>query len=151
MSIRRYDIDSAVADAFVAYLAAKIDPALQNVSPVITIFDPMAVDEANRFIVEVKNWKTDPASPGMFTGQVKCVTKSRWNKPTWQADRIAHYDRFNWMTDVLMSSTLADDVSTNTAGVVIDFIKPSREFTPVVHEGFIYSEILIEFAGYFQA
>lgn len=148
MSVRRYDLDSALADVFVAYMAAKLDAALLKVSPAITIFDPMATEEANRFISEVKGWKTDPASPGVFSGTVKCTTKSRWSKPTWQADRAAHYDRFNWMADVLMSNTLADDLTALAVGFVVDFIQPSRNFTPDVREGFIYSEVIISFNGH---
>jgi hypothetical protein len=161
MSNQRYDIEWALAPAVAAYLQGKIDPAIQAVSPVITFFDPMAVDEANRIIVEIPQAKTMKEARGNFSGACKVTVKSRWSKPTVKADFSAHYDRTNWTRDSIISPTLVTDLNSSalslataagqsSAGFTLDFQQPEIVFQTDVREGWIYSEATFNFNGFFS-
>jgi hypothetical protein len=161
MSNQRYDIEWALAPAVAAYLGGKISPDIQSVSPVITFFDPMAVDEANRIIVEIPQAKTMKEARGNFSGTCKVTVKSRWAKPTVKTDFSAHFDRTNWTRDALMSPTLATDVQAaalvlataagqGSTGFNFDFQQPEISFQTDVREGWIYSEASFGFNGYFS-
>ena len=154
MNAQRYDIEWVMAGIVVAYLTNKIDVALQEKSPVVTFFDPMAIEEDNRFVVEVPAAQTNQESPGNYEGSCKCTVKSRVTEATGAEDQKAHFNRTNWMRDVLMSSALLDDLNAlATAGeFVLDYIQPHRDFsTDATKEGWIYSDIAFRFTGYFPA
>jgi hypothetical protein len=154
MSVRRYDIEWALAPVVALYLQGKISAAAQLISPVVTFFDPMAVDEANRFVIEIPSAATMAESPGNFSGTCQCTVKSRWTQKTLAADMAAHFDRSNWMRDALMSIALVNDLNTaagNNAGWRLDYIQPKREFSTVVAEGWAYSDVKFTFNGHFTA
>ena len=155
MSVQRYDIEWAAASGFALYLQSKIDAALQVASPVVTIFDPMAVDEANRFVVEIPKAQTMNEEMGNFNATCKCTVKSRWARVTVQGDLNAHFNRSNWLRDALMADSLVADLATlliaGGGGLVIDFIQPKKNMETVVQEnGFIYSHFTFDFNGYFS-
>jgi hypothetical protein len=151
---QRYDIEWALAPVVAVYLQGKISDAAQLISPVVTFFDPMAVDEANRFVIEVPSAMTLADSPGNFSGACQCTVKSRWTQKTLAVDMAAHFDRSNQMRDALMSIALANDLNTvagNNAGWKMDYIQPKREFKTVVAEGWVYSDTVFMFNGFFAA
>jgi len=161
MSNQRYDIEWALAPVVAAYLSGKISPQIQAVSPVITFFDPMAVDEANRIIVEIPNSETMKELTGNFSGVCNVTVKSRWAKPSVAADFKAHYDRVNWTRDSLMSPTLVADLNVSalslsaaagqsSVGFTLDFVKPVLKFKTDVREGWIYSEATFDVTGFFS-
>lgn len=150
-AIVRYDIEWALPPVVVAYLKGKLSADMQAVSPVITIFDPMAIEELNRFIVEVPKATTMPEAPANFSGTCECTVKSRWSKPTAKADLEAHFDRTNWLRDALMSASLADDLNVLAVGFAIDFVQPKRDFNTDVREGWVYSPAVFTFNGFFKA
>lgn len=146
----RYDLGWCVPAVVVAYLQEKLSAAIQAVSPVITVHDPMASEEENRIIVEVRKFDNQPEAPGCFNGECVCTAKSRWAKPTVEADLGAHYDRFNWMCDCLMSPTIADDINALSEGFVIEYVQPRRNFSEDLREGWVYSELIFRFNGHFK-
>lgn len=150
-AIVRYDIEWALPAVVVAYLQAKLPEAAQAVSPVITFFDPMAVAEENRFIVEVPKCSTMAEAPGNFSGTCDVTVKSRWARPTAKADQSAHSDRTNWARDALMAPECADDLSAAAVGFAIDYVQPKRDWDTQVEEGWIYSRGGFSFNGFFKA
>ncbi|MDE2106984.1 MAG: hypothetical protein KGL39_57790 [Patescibacteria group bacterium] len=137
-----------------AYLQAKVSVDRQNVSPVVTFWDPMSIDEANRFIVMIESAEMQPESPANFKAKGVVTTKSRWAQKTIAADFKSHFDRVNWVRDPLMSPTLADDLTTQLnasgGGVVVDFFQPKRQFaTEKTLEGWVYSDTFFELNGFF--
>lgn len=160
MSNQRYDIEWALAPVVASYLQGKLDPAIVAASPVITFFDPMAVDEASRIIVEIPQCQTMKELQGNFNGSCNVTVKSRWTKPTVAADFPAHYNRTNFTRDALMSAMLAADLNSAAAvlaaaagqpsvGFNLDFVQPVFTFKTDVREGWIYSEASFKFNGYF--
>jgi hypothetical protein len=147
----RYDVEWAVPKVVVAYLQSKLDAALQAVSPAITIFDPMAIEEENRFIVEVPRFTNQPEEPGCFGGICKVTVKSRWALPTAKADLDEHFDRTNWLRDVLLSRTLADDLNALSTGFAVDYVQPNPDHSTECREGWIYSDTEFRFNGHFIA
>ncbi len=163
MSNQRYDIEWALPPIVAAYLTAELTlqfPKLADVSPVITIFDPMAIDEANRVIVEVPGGKTMKEQQGSFSGSCLVTVKSRWAQPSVAADMSAHFNRTNWTRDALMSPTIAADLNAlaltmataagkSSAGLNVDFVQPVIEFKLDVRSGWVYSETTFQFNGCF--
>jgi hypothetical protein len=156
--IWRYDYEWVAAGIIAAYLASKLTPAQQEVSPVISFFDPMYVDDANRIIVEVPNVETTPECPGNFKGTCKVTVKSQWTQAAGQQDLKDHRLRTKWTRDVLMSNTLAGDLTAiaNQApvegvdyvgggGISFDFIQPKRHFETEMREAWAYSTVAFQF------
>lgn len=157
MSNQRYDIEWASALIFTEYLKGIISSEIQTASPVITFFDPMAVDEADRIIVEIPNGKTMKESRGNFSAVCKVTVKSRWRKPSVSTDMAAHFDRVNWTRDALLNPALNDETTLaaiattkNILGVAIQFQRPEISFSTDVREGWIYSEASFTFDGYIK-
>jgi len=161
MSVRRYDVEWAAAPVFAQYLLNKLDPAIVASAPVITFFDPMSGDEAQRIVVTVLKGNSQKESPANYAFACKVTVKSRWAKSTVQNDMAAHFDRTNWVRDVLSANTLVNDLNAIAAaplsgvfvgggGLVFDFIQPRRDFdTDVRENGWIYSDTLFGFNGFF--
>jgi len=47
------DIETAISEAVKALLVANVAEAFQADCPVVTFYDPMSIDEANRCVVQV--------------------------------------------------------------------------------------------------
>ena len=150
MSYPRYDIEWVLAGAVAAYLGDELSDQSLQASPVVTFFDPMAVAEENRLVVEVPRAVTDKCLKGIFDADVTVTVKSRWTQKTVQTDFQNHYSRTNDCRDKLMADpeTMSAALSGYVNGVVFDYVQPKVEFSTDVREGWIYSEAKLVINGH---
>lgn len=152
----RFDVEWALAPLFAQELINLLPDDAKTVSPVVTYFDPMSVDEANRIVVEIPTVTLQPESPGNFGGTCKVTAKSQWTQKTVKNDFTSHFSRVSMLRQALLSDELMDDVNALAAagqiGITLDYIQPKREFeTKVAEHGWIYSDMTFRFTGFFPA
>lgn len=141
----RYDSETASGQMVAEYLAAVLDPSTVAASPVVTFYDPMSIDEANRIVVMVPSVDTDPASPGNLSITVEVVVKTQWTEPTVANDRAAHFERVNDVRDKLMAANMPTWLTVyEPAGLGLSYVQPRRRFSTRIMEGWFVSETSIQ-------
>jgi hypothetical protein len=161
----RYDIENAAADVVVAYLRSVVDAAIQNVddkdgnpqSIIVTFYDPMSVDEANRIVVRCPDGETMKESMANGGLSVEVGIKSQWKQPTIEADFEAHFARVAEVRDKLFPVDLIERLNAAAAaadppitGIGIDYVAQGRKLYTDVREGWLYSETGFQM-NYFMA
>lgn len=147
----RYDAEIVVSQAVVDYLRSIVDLDIQAVSPVVTFFDPMSVDEANRVVVFAPAGETNVEAAGHFGLEVECGLKSRWAQPSVAEDFQGHFERVNEVRDKICPADLLDRINAQMpSGAALDFVNPGRTFTTAIRQGWIYSESRFRVSGFFK-
>lgn len=153
----RYDIEFPLAQLFASYLTAQcatfaggvLDPVL---CPIVTFFDPMSVDSADRVIVKVPSADTMPECGGNFKATIEVYQKTQWHQATLKAEMLAHSQRINEVRDKLQSSQIiALMTPLMPAGLSITWVNPRMAFTLNTYGdkgGWIASETTIMVAGF---
>jgi hypothetical protein len=137
----RYDSETAAAQMVADYLLAVLDPSTVAASPVVTFYDPMSIDEANRIVVMVPSVDTDPACPGNLSVTLECVVKSQWAQPTISTDRDSHFEKVNDVRDKLMAADMPTRLAAyEPAGLGVSYVQPRRQFSTRIMEGWYVSE-----------
>lgn len=138
----RYDFETQAAQVVADYLSTGLDPAITNISPVVTFFDPMSIDQSNRIVVMCPNGSTLAEQPGNAEMQVEVGVKSRWLQATIAADFAAHFTRLNAVRALLFRRDAEFQSQLKAPhGIGVNAILNKREFsTQVYKEGWIYSE-----------
>jgi hypothetical protein len=154
----RWDVEQAAASVIAAYLQGSVAPTTSGPSPIVTYFDPMSVDEANRIVIFVPSGETMLECAGDGTLAIEVGIKSRWLQPTVNADFAAHWSRVKDVRDSLFPSDLATRLNNAAAamnpamtGFVVNFIKPVRAFHTRVMDGWLYSETSFQMTYYVNA
>jgi hypothetical protein len=153
----RYDLEIPVAKLFADYLNAQC-----NISPggvldttlcsIVTFYDPMSIDEADRVIVTVPDAETYPEQGGNFDATVEIYQKTLWTQKTIQAAMTLHFLRVNEVRDKLFApDIIARMVGIEPAGLVVNFVNPRMRFsTKTIGDdgGWIASETTLAVKGY---
>ena len=140
--LRRYDFEFPVAEVLAQFLDANIDESITENCPVVTFFDPMSIDDANRIIILINDGETMAESPANCEITAEVVVKSQWSQAEMTANFKAHQERVNVVRDRLLAPSLQADmnVALLTHGVYVDFLQPRRNYSSSVYqEGFITS------------
>lgn len=149
---RRYDPEFATAERFEKYLKKTLSEALQQASPVVTFFDPMAQDDAHRVVVMPKDFDTQVNSPQNWTGAVEIVVKSQLHQgKKMRIDVAAHFDRANELREAVLRGDLREKLDTGSVGLGFDFVSPEMKLQTDAREGWIYSAITVLFSCYARA
>lgn len=147
----RYDAEMAVAQMVADYLTANVASFDASVCPIVTFFDPMSIDEANRVVVMVPSVSTDVAHPGSFVATVEVGIKSRWAQESVATDFENHFGRSNDVRDKLMVASPWTHL-TAPAGIGLHFVQPVRQFsTRITEDHWIYSDVTLTINGWFAS
>ena len=155
-----YDIEFALSCGFADYMQAmcSTQPGQvmdTKVCPIVTFYDPMSVDDANRMTIMVPNAATDVPQPGRFVGSIDMGLKTIWTQPTIKSDFANHRARLKDIRDKLLPADLLTRLAPYLPnGMAIDFVHPQKRFTSHIAEAganWIYSGTIFEVAGYFTA
>lgn len=154
----RYDVEIAVSDILTAYLKALastkpgqiLDP---SACPIVTFYDPMSVDDADRVTVMVPNAETDAANPGNFSATVDIGLKTLWTQATLKNSFKRHFARVNDIRDKIMPKDIVERMTPYfVAGAVINYVQPRRDFDTHIAQAnvnWIYSGTKFVVNGYF--
>lgn len=155
----RYDIEDSVTKIFADYLSVAASTAVGQVCdpnrcPIVTFFDPMSVDDADRIVVRCPDAVTDPADMGRFSAEIEVGIKTLWTQVNIKKKFSEHHQRVNDIRDKLMAPSIIALLATVTpAGVALDFVHPRKHFKTHVAEStqakWIYSETSFSINGYF--
>lgn len=140
MSGRRYEPEWALAEIFESYLDEVLDEELFSKSPVVTFFDPMAQDEAERVVVLVHDVETSADGVSNFAAVVEVTVKSQLKKPTLAEDMAAHFERTKAVRDVLCATNLMTELDAVDDGLGVDGVNKRRGMRTQLADGWIYSE-----------
>lgn len=157
----RYDIEKAASDMFTDYLKALcstqagqvMDP---NGCQIVTFYDPMSIDDADRLTVMVPDSETDAPDPGCFSATVDIGLKTLWTQPTVKDDFCKHFARLNDVRDKLILQPA--DILTRISpyippGIELNRIQPRKKFSTHIAEStaakWIYSGTTFIINGYF--
>lgn len=151
----QYDYDRQGALLFATYLAQQFDPLVaqgppqplpapddndeQNINTdclIVTFYDPMSIDEANRIIVMCDEAETDVNDPGSVALSVEIGIRSRWRQDTIKADFDQHFARERELGKWIFDQTIVDKLETARQMLLvgadpgittmIDFIQPKK-------------------------
>jgi hypothetical protein len=142
----KYAIEYHIALAAKAYIESKVDAVDFQTWPVVTWFDPMAIDEGNRVVCICESVSSAPESPGNLTATVEIGVRSSWAQPTVDLDMAAHFSRVNQVRDVFnapQSNLIADISNLCESGVVVSYVNQAREYRTEVNEGNYYSSLML--------
>lgn len=131
-----------LAVAFKAYLEDALDAADFTTWPVVTWFDPMAIDAGNRVVCICQSARTHDTQTGNFSAEIEIGVRTEFAQPTVQTDTETHFDRVAQVRDALgpAVTTLADSLATFcNAGFTVSFVDSQRELTTEVNEDNFYS------------
>lgn len=145
----RHDHERAICETVAAYLEGVLDAALIAAAPVVSFYDPMALDDADRITVICERGETKASQPGNFTAQVEVGVKTRLEQPDMANVISTHFERVNAVRDVFSVADPAGDVSAhNVAGIEVTHIESVRRFsTDMGSEVFIYSKLELTIHG----
>jgi hypothetical protein len=138
----RHDIEYALAETFKDYLTAKLDAADFVFWPIVTLYDPMAIDDANRVVCIVTDAELSEKQDGNFTAEIEIGVKTFWTQPDVATELAAHFDRVNQVRDVLSQSQeqfLTDLAAVAPAGMTITFANRRKKLSTAVNEANYYS------------
>lgn len=157
----RLDIEVAAAELFAEFLKKYASTQPGQVTdalacPVVTFFDPMSVDDADRVVVMCPDAETDAAEPGHFTATVDVGIKTLWKQASIKADFLKHFARVKDVRDKLNAVGIIGLLTPlMPAGMALDFVNPKKRFKTHIAESsaakWIYSGAEFEIAGYFTA
>lgn len=140
----RYDVETALAQVFANYLQSTVEPAKLKDCPIVTFFDPMSVDDANRIIVFCPHCQSDPTTVGNFDARLEIGVKSQWTQENIKNDFDAHFQRVNEVRDKIWPAGLMaalQDSAVAVEGLLIEYVQPRRDMTTSIKkEGWLYSE-----------
>ncbi len=143
------DLEWKLSPLLASYFRKQLAKTTTDTSPVIAFFDPMAIDEANRIVIESPKALVDRSSADNFSAAVKITVKSQLGQIGTLEDLKAHFQRVNEVRGKLFGDTFCADVSALSAEVVITDCLPKFEFeTDYTRVGFIFSETTITLNGY---
>lgn len=140
----KYNIEYQAAEAVKGYLTATLDAADFTSWPIVTWFDPMAIDDASRVVCICQSATSHETGAGNFSADVEVGVRTNWNQPTVQADMASHFDRVAQVRDVLNDDTdalVAGIAAQCAAGFTVSFVNVRREYATEVNEGNYYSSV----------
>lgn len=144
----RHDFELVTCDTYANYLEAVIDEAVLSVCPVVTVFDDMSNDEADRIVVRCESGETKTSGPANAVCVVDVVVKTLLRQPSMQDDVTKHFERVNAVRDALTVADTDDAVNAYSEdGIAVDRIEPVRRFeTRIVNGdgGFIESKLELQ-------
>lgn len=121
------DSASAVAEYLKEVLLSGSFPDIQDECPVVTFYDPMSIDEANRIVVMIGSAQSRPEQAGAYIVDVEIGVKSRWSQATVKDDFKNHFDRAQAVREALWVKALADNLEQCAPeGLGINFVSPNR-------------------------
>lgn len=142
----KYNVEYHIALAAKSYCETALDLGDFANCPVVTWFDPMAVDDANRVVCICQSAASSPTAPGNFTAKIEIGVKTQWAQPSLESDMGTHFDRVNQVRDIF-NATQEDLIASLTAacpvGLAVTYINQDREYSTEVNEGNYYSAISI--------
>ena len=157
----RYDIETAAAEMFAGYLKALCSVADGYVMdakkcPIVTFFDPMSVDDADRLVVMCPDSDIDTADTGRFKATMDIGLKKMWTQPNIDEDFSVHFQRVKDVRDKLMAKDIIARLDPFLPdGMVVDFVQPRRQFKTHIAEStqakWIFSGTMFGIEGYFMA
>ncbi len=156
-----FAIEFAVSDLFQAYLQALCSTQAGYVMdatkcPIVSFYDPMSIDDADRLTVMCPHADTDMVDRGRFAATVEVGLKTLWKQPTIQNDFSVHRQRLNDVRDKLMPLDILDRLTPYLpAGIALDFVQPVKNFDMHIAEStranWIYSGTKFGVTGFFTA
>ncbi len=156
----RRDIEIPLAELVVNYLnsvcAVQAGGVLDaTICPIVTFYDPMSVDQADRVIITVPHGETYAEQGGNFKALVETYQKTLWTQKTLADDMAKHFARVNEVRDKYFAPNIIDLMSDlPVAGITVGFVNPRMQFnTKTLGErgGWITSETAFELQGYISA
>lgn len=138
----RLNPEYQLAVAMKAYLEDALDAADFTDCPVVTWFDPMAIDDGHRVVCICQTARTHDNQTGNFSAEIEVGVRTEWAQPTVQADTETHFDRVGQVRDALgpLPETLAAALASFcNAGFTVSYVDSQREYTTEVNEGNFYS------------
>lgn len=140
---RTYVPETLLAQIVVDYLGVELDSEIvgqgdkamltvfDGACGLVTFFDPMSIDEADRIVVECTDGETMSEAPANGIFQIEVGLKTQCAQKTLKADYQKHFDRLNALRDNLFSPTLAEDLLTHCpgTGIYIEFVQPRRSLS----------------------
>lgn len=142
----RYDAEYALVLSAKAYAESKLDAIDFEQWPLVTMFDPMAVDAGNRVAFICQSGQSMAESVGNFSFELEVGVRTDWTQPTVETDLSNHFDRVNQVRDVFNQDTvtLCDEMTALApSGFKINYIEQQRKFTTDVNEASYYSAITL--------
>jgi len=156
----RYDVEMASSQMFADYLNALCSTAAGQIMnkegcPIVTFYDPMSVDDADRVTVMVPNAFTDSPDPGCFTATISIGLKTLWTQPNIKNDFCKHFARLTDVRDKLMPNDLFNRIQPYIPpGISLNFIERRKQFETHIAESsaatWIYSGTTFSISGYFS-
>lgn len=159
--IMRYDIEVASAKMFADYLEELCSTDVGQIMdakacPIVTFFDPMSVDDADRLVVMCPDAVIDVNDRGCFAATIDIGIKTLWTQATIKKNFDIHFQRVNDVRDKLMPNDIIDRLTPFfPTGMVVNFVQPRRNFKTHIAESsaakWIYSSSVFDINGYFTA
>jgi hypothetical protein len=157
----RYDLEFAASELFSKYLQNLCSTAVGQIMdskacPIVTFYDPMSIDDADRLTVMSTSGDTDIYDRGRFTALIDVGLKTLWTQATIQADFKRHRERLNDVRDKLMPLDIITRLQPFLPdGMNVDFVQPKKQYETHVAEStqakWIYSCTKFEVNGFFTA
>lgn len=144
------DIETAISEAVKALLVANVAEAFQLDCPVVTFYDPMSIDEANRCVVQVPECHPVQEHAGNFEATVEVGIKAQWAQASVAEDLASHNARCRAFRSVLLSNTLAEEIEAQAGGKFsVWFVDPEKQMRTEVRENWYYSPTIFKIQGGF--
>lgn len=125
----RHDFEKAVVDSVKAYIDAVLDDESCEGIPVVTFFDPMSLDDADRIIVVCEQGDTKIAGPSNVVCLVEVGVKTLKHESTLQADIETHFHRVNAVRDLFCVATPGATIENySVEGIHITHLESVRRF-----------------------
>ena len=156
----RRDFEIPLAQLVVDYLnsvcAVQVGGVLDaKLCPMVTFYDPMSVDDADRVIITVPHGETYAEQGGNFKAVVNTYQKTLWTQKTLADDMTKHFARVNEVRDKYFAPDIVDQMEILAPdGIAVLFVNPRMQFeTKTLGEkgGWITSDITFELQGCISA
>lgn len=138
----RLNPEYQLAIAFKLYLEDALDAADFASWPVVTWFDPMAIDAGNRVVCLCQSARTHDTQTGNFSAEIEIGVRTDFAQPSVETDAASHFDRVGQVRDALgpLPETIAAALASFcNAGFTVSYVDSQRELTTEVNEDNFYS------------
>lgn len=147
----RYDAEMTLAQTIADYLNDVVYDPFRAASPIVTFFDPMSQDEANRIIVIVPSADTNVEDAATFMCEAEIGNKTILSQPTMQQDFADHYARVNAVRDKFYPTDLVSRLQAKAPdGFKINYVNPARKFVTQIGD-YLYSALHLSIKCYVTA
>lgn len=144
--IQNLDPEWILPPILVALFQAGISASVIDPAQIVSWFDPMSVDEADRIVVIVPDGQSEDYAVGNAQMTVEVGVKTQWAQSTLtSADVARHRARVVAVRSLLWVDTLVADLTALAAGAMgFNFIQPQRQFKTEVNAQSLWSQVTIK-------